>query len=177
MSLASSFIGVFIDEAYNLNLSALVAHVNKHVVVEEYAVILTRIKASKKNVKFKTWLRCNREGKIKLLSEKSGQRAHESTRLQACPFVVIVKLNIIDERWYVDSIKNSEHNHDSSLAVAHSALRKLVMISAVQQEIARQFRIDIFSSQIFTSLRLDIDEETSLFKRTNIYNVRARIWR
>ena len=53
MFLTSLFIDVFIDEVYNLNLSALVAHVNKHAVVEKYAVILTRIKTSKKNVKFK----------------------------------------------------------------------------------------------------------------------------
>ena len=53
MSLTLLFIDVFIDEVYNLNLSALVVHVNKHVVVEEYAVILIRIKALKKNVKFK----------------------------------------------------------------------------------------------------------------------------
>ena len=53
MFLTLLFIDVFIDEAYNLNLSALIVHVNKHVVVKEYAVILTRIKTSKKNVKFK----------------------------------------------------------------------------------------------------------------------------
>ena len=51
------------------------------------------------------------------------------------------------------------------------------MTSAVHQEIAHQSRIGVSSSQILTGLRLDTDEETPLFKRTDIYNAKARIRR
>ena len=101
MPLAPPPIGVPANGAYNLDLPTLIEHVNKHAAAEGYAVVLARTKASKKNVKFKAWLRCDRGGKPKTLSEGAGQRAHGSTRLQACPFIAIAKLNVLDERWYI----------------------------------------------------------------------------
>ena len=59
MPLAPPSIGVPADGAYNLDLPTLVAHVNEHAVTEGYAVVIARTKPSKKDVKFKPWLRCN----------------------------------------------------------------------------------------------------------------------
>lgn len=47
----------------------------------------------------------------------------------------------------------------------------------VRKTIAQQVRVEVASNQILTSLRLDIDQENPLFKRSNIYNVKTNIRR
>ncbi len=54
-------------------------------------------------------------------------------------------LNTDDDRWCVTEGKVSAHNHEPSIAGAHSALRKLAMTSAIQQEIDRQHRTELSS--------------------------------
>lgn len=51
------------------------------------------------------------------------------------------------------------------------------MTSAAHQEIAHQHRIDSSSNLILTELRLDADEATPIFKRSDIYNAKSRIKR
>ena len=48
MPLTSSSIDISDDDTVNLDLEMLVKHVNKHVVAEEYAVNIARIKTSKR---------------------------------------------------------------------------------------------------------------------------------
>lgn len=47
----------------------------------------------------------------------------------------------------------------------------------VRKTIAQQVRVGAASNQILTSLRLDIDQENPLFKRSDIYNVKTNIRR
>jgi hypothetical protein len=52
-------------------------------------------------------------------------------------------------------MKNSNHNHSFSLADAHSMLRKMTMTSEIKSEISRQLIVQIASSQILSSLRVE----------------------
>jgi hypothetical protein len=67
------------EESFFLNLKDLIAFINKHIDFENYAIVIARFKCSKKNIKNKTILRCDREDKsLDFLNRK---RRHSNTRL------------------------------------------------------------------------------------------------
>jgi hypothetical protein len=85
---------------------------------------------------------------------------------------------------------NSQHNHESILAEAHSILRNLIMTSEIKSEISRQIVIQTSFSKILSSLRiLDINEDivdananvekmiNSMIKARDIYNIRTQMRR
>jgi uncharacterized protein YjbI with pentapeptide repeats len=77
MSLASSS-----EESFFSSLKALIAFINSHVDLENYAIVIARFKCSKKSIKNKIILRCDREDKsLDFLSKK---RRHSDTRLIQC---------------------------------------------------------------------------------------------
>ncbi len=71
-------------------------------------------------------IRCDRERKAGLNSEGFGRRLHSDTRLMECSFSAVGKRNE-DGDWYLEVIRNGSHNHTSTLASAHLALRRLAM--------------------------------------------------
>ena len=58
-------ISSLINEKFFLTLKLLIANVNKHVDLEEYAIIIARFNLNKKKIKHKAYLSCNRKKKIK----------------------------------------------------------------------------------------------------------------
>jgi hypothetical protein len=72
------------------SLKALIRTVNIHAEPQEYAVVLTRTKCSKKGVKRKAFLRCDRGEKSFDVAGK--RRVHESSRLIECLFSMTTKL-------------------------------------------------------------------------------------
>ncbi len=134
MSLASSS-----EESFFSSLKNLIAFINRHVDLENYTVVIARFKCSKKNIKNKTVLRCDREDKsLDLLSRK---RRHSDTRLIQCFFSIVTKLNDLSEWIFV--VRDSNHTHDSTLAASHSTLRKMTLIDEVKDQISRQSKVQI----------------------------------
>jgi hypothetical protein len=73
-------------------------------------------------------------------------------------------------------VRDSDHNHDSSISAAHSALRKLAIIDeAVKFDITRQFKIQISLAKILSTLRLN--NEKFIFKTRDLYNLKTKIRR
>jgi hypothetical protein len=79
----------FENQRYD-SLIELVEVVNFHVDSQDYIVVLARIKCLKKEIKRKTFLRCDRERKAVDLREK--KRVHDFSRLINCSFSVTVRL-------------------------------------------------------------------------------------
>ncbi len=75
------------------------------------------------------------------------------------------------------SIKNPTYNHTSTLLESHLALRKLTIIDEIQAKIAKQSRTRITSKQILTTLCIDENSNNSMFKLSDIYNVKVAIRR
>ena len=172
MSLASSLIS---GELYG-DVKLLIQGVNKHADSEVYAVVIARFKKFKKDIDRLVYLRCDRERKTSLNSVGFERRLHSDTRLIKCSFSVVVKRNQ-KGRWYLEIIRNEDHNHTATLAVAHSALRKLVMIAEIRKSITSLIKVKVKSSQILTYLRLNANEDNSLFIRHNIYNAKTYLKR
>ncbi len=168
MSLASSS-----EESFFSSLKNLIAFINRHVDLENYTVVIARFKCSKKNIKNKTVLRCDREDKsLDFLSRK---RRHSNTRLIQCSFSIVTKLNDLSEWIFV--VRDSNHTHDSTLAASHSTLRKMTFIDEVKDQISRQSKVQIALVKILFTLRLNANEENLIYKTRDIYNVKTKIQR
>jgi hypothetical protein len=102
------------DQTFS-TLKELIRSVNEHAELEDYTVVIFRIKKFKLRVRRKTWIKCDREEKSD--ESKERERRHFSSRL----------IEVI----------NSQHNHAFSIVVAHSVLRKMTMIEKIKSEIAR----------------------------------------
>ncbi len=87
MQLTSSF-----EEFIFENLKDLIKFVNTHVDSQNYAIVIARFKCSKKDIKRKMFLRCDRDEKF--LSSLDRKRQHTDTRLIQCSFSVVAKLNL-----------------------------------------------------------------------------------
>jgi biopolymer transport protein ExbB/TolQ len=87
MSLASSS-----EESVFSSLKDLIIFINTHADFEDYAMIIARFKCSKKKIKNKTVLRCDRDDKS--LESLSRNRRHSDTRLIQCSFFIVAKLNV-----------------------------------------------------------------------------------
>jgi hypothetical protein len=82
------------------------------------------------------------------------------------------------------------HNHEASLAEAHSVLRRLAMISEMRNVISRQLTVQMTSTKILSSLQIsnfiteiNFDDSehfyviNSLFNARDIYNVKIQMRR
>ena len=149
-------------------------YINDYTRAQSYAVVIARIKNSKKDDKRKTWIRCDRDEKT---SELTGfdKRQHTAFRLIDCPFLLIFKLKLGFE-WAL-TLKNTTHNHADTLTDSHSVHRKAALTQKMLDIIHNQTRTQTTFDQILSHLRLDIDEEFSLFIRQNIYNVKTHLRR
>lgn len=157
------------------SIEAVVRAVNEHAGPEGYAVIIARTKVSKKGVKRKVWLRCDRGGKIR--EPKGQKRVHGSSRLEDCPFKLTAKrIDEESEEWIL-TVEDASHNHAPTLAGSHPALRKIALDNAAMDAIRRQSRVDVPPAKILSSLRLDQNEENPLFKKQDIYNAKQEIRR
>jgi hypothetical protein len=87
-------------------------------------------------------------------------------------------------------IVRSNHNHSSTLAEAHSALRKIAMTSKIKSEISRQLTVQVFASKVLSGIRIpnsiiDVDFSNSensrvinsMFRSKDIYNLKAELRR
>lgn len=158
------------------SLEDLIKFVNTHASTQGYAVITARSKLSKKGIKRKVHLRCDRGGKSS--GPLGRKRQHAGTRMTQCPFSIIAKLDPISQRWgFVVHI--AHHNHEPTKASSHPALRKLAYTDEVKSDISRQVQVQTAPGKILSSLRLnaDADEETSLFKARDLYNLKAKMRR
>lgn len=167
-----------------LNLEALLQFINLHAGPQGYAVVLARTKCSKKGVKRKAFVRCNRGGKSPGVHGE--RRIHESSRMIECPFSVVAKLE--DCHWSF-IVRNDQHNYDATLPGSYPKLRKLALTKQVQIEIARQTKIQVFlsspifedsrlinqiaPSKILSGLRLGANKESPMFKARDVYNAKA----
>ena len=91
--------------------------------------------------------------------------------------------------WFLEVVK-STHNHASTFAGAHPALRKLAMAKEVKSEISRALIVQTAPFKILSSLRvaapttgINFDDPENpyiinpLFKPRDIYNVKAQLRR
>ncbi len=80
------------EESIFENLKDLIRFVNTHADFQNYAIVIARFKISKKDIKHKIFLRCDREEKS--LDSLDRKRRHTNTRLIQCLFSIIAKLNL-----------------------------------------------------------------------------------
>ncbi len=155
------------------SLEALILTVNQHVESEDYAVVKQRFKKSfKTNQIVKIYLRCDREEKSNDKSHEQ-KRKHSSTRLVNCLFFCFA-LNKVDVSWIL-IVRDSSHNHSSTIEKAHSALRKLAIIFDTVSKIDNQSRTQATSAQVFIFMRLE--DEDCILRSRDIYNVKQAIRR
>jgi hypothetical protein len=70
-------------------------------------------------------------------------------------------------------IKTLAHNHSSTLQELHLSLRKLFVLTLeMREQIVIQIAIETSSLQILINLRVNENEDNSLFKTRDIYNQR-----
>lgn len=169
------------------SLEDLLLRVNEHADSRGYAVVLGRTKKSKLKVTRKAWVICDRGTKIR---EPQGQdRRHTSSRALKCPFLVIGKrLDNNTGPWQLDVV-NGAHNHEFSLAGAHSVLRRIAMTDEIKSEIARALIIQTASAKIISGLRIadpttgmndnfeDSQPINLMFKKRDILNLKAQMRR
>ena len=149
-------------------------YTNDYAPAQGYAVVTARTKNSKKGDKRKAWIRCDRGGKT---SGPTGfdRRQHTAFRLIDCPFLLILKLEL-GFGWAL-TLENTTHNHAYTLTGSHSVHRKAALTQKMLDIIYNQMRTQTTFGQILSHLRLDTDEELSLFIRQDIYNVKAHLRR
>ena len=158
-------------------IEVFVFAVNNHVDSKKYAIVIARSKINKKDFKRKIWLRCDRKDKLR--ESKDMKRVHEIIKLQKCFFKAIAKRTNAyenDDDWKL-IVKNSFHNHFSTLFESHSALKKIALNEKIMNNIQRQFKANIVFVQILSILRFDKKEENFMFKSQNIYNAKMKIKR
>ncbi len=160
------------SEGLHCSIELLIKSVNEHAGPQGYAVTKKRSKKSKKGVTMKVWLCCDRAGVAK--AKGLEHRFHTSSRRNECSFEAIAKLNGNEEDltaedgcWHL-SVKCPEHNHSATLLGAHPVHRKATMTSEIIREIEKEVRKSSVAAFILTGLRLDLDEENSIFKPQNI---------
>lgn len=95
------------------SIDLLIKDLNKHAATQGYAVVKGRSKVSKRNVRMKYWINCDRSGEAK--QEGHGHRK-TSSRRNECPFEAIAKLenNVEDELGlgaWIFTVKCPDHNH------------------------------------------------------------------
>ena len=71
------------------SIDLLVSKLNKHAATQDYAIVKDRSKISKRNVRMKYWIHCDRNNKPR--NEGHGHRNTSSRRIE-CPFEAIAKL-------------------------------------------------------------------------------------
>jgi hypothetical protein len=113
------------EESVFSSLKDLIIFINIHVDLEDYAMIIARFKCSKKRIKNKAILRCDRDDKS--LESLNRNRDHSDTRLIQCSFFIVAKLNVDFAEWSF-VVRDSIHIHDFTLSTFHSALRKMTCL-------------------------------------------------
>ena len=169
------------------SLEDLVLRVNEHAGRQGYAVVLGRTKKSKLKVTRKAWLICDRGRKTD--GPRGQDRRHTGSRRIECPFSCVATRENDSGIWFLEVVK-STHNHASTLAGAHPALRKLAMTKEVKSEISRALIVQTAPFKILSSLRvadpttgINFDDPENpyiinpLFKPRDIYNVKAQLRR
>lgn len=176
----------FVESAIFSNLKNLIRSVNKHADLEEYVVVITRIKKSKLKIKRKVWLKCNHEEKTRRLTNET--RRHCDSRLIDCFFNLTIKRDDDTESWVL-KIVISQQNHEFINLELHSALRKMTFDDEMKNDVLRQLMIHIISSRILFTLRLEVvnsinsninsiaNTTNSVFKSRDIYNLKAKLRR
>lgn len=160
------------DEAY-LTLDYLVNAVNEFASAQGYAVVKRRTKTSKKGVLRKAVLICDRGRKFE--AKGYGKRRGIATLKCDCEFQAIAMLGQ-DDMWHL-MIKEPSHNHTSTLAISHPALRKSAMTPQIKQSIETQSNLNIPPQKIIAGLRVDGDDENPRFLAKDIYNAKAMVKR
>ena len=167
------------SEGLHCSIELLIKSVNEHAGPQGYAVTKKRSKKFKKGVTMKVLLCCDRVDVAK--AKGLEHRFHTFSRRNECPFEAIAKLNGNEEDLTAENdcwhlfVKCLEHNHSATLLEAHSVHRKATMTSEIIREIEKKIRKNSVAVFILTELRLDLDEENSIFKSQNIWNARAQI--
>ncbi len=159
-------------------IEQLVKEVNKHAKKQGYSMTRKRSKRSKKGVLMKTWIRCDRGDDED--PKSYGHRITSSKRVD-CPFECIAKLqfNIQDENdlgdWIL-TIEHDDHNHLSTKPSASIVQRNIAMQNPTMlREIQKEFWKDSKASSVLKGLRMDEDDEDSIFKPRDIWNEFARL--
>ncbi len=109
------------------SLKNLIQRVNEHVVFEDYAVMLLRIKKFKLEMKRKVWIICDRNDRLR--NAKDEERRHIINRCIKCSFFLVTKRmhDDDDNSWSLKMI-NDQHNHAFTFADFHSAQRKIFLL-------------------------------------------------
>ncbi len=183
MSFASSE-----DDQIFENLDDLMLRINEHAESQKYACVLHRTKKFKLEVRRKTWIVCDRDRKFK--ESRDQERRHIFSRRIDFSFSSIVKREDDIVNSWVLKVVDFRHNHEASLAKAHSVLRRLTMISEMRNDISRQLIVQMTSTKILSSLQIsnftteiNFDDSehfyviNSLFNARDIYNVKIQMRR
>ncbi len=167
------------SESLHCSIELLIKSVNEHADLQGYAVTKKRFKKFKKDVIMKVWLCCDRVDVTKIKDLK--HHFHTFSRCNECSFEVIAKLNDNEENLTAENdcwhlfVKCLKHNHFVTLLEAHSVHWKMIMTFEIIREIEKKIQKSSVTVFILTELRLDLDEENSIFKSQNIWNARAQI--
>ena len=172
MQLASS------SKNWHLIVDVLMKSMNKYAKTEDYAIHKSRSKKNIDRVINKIWIVCDKKDKLEYKDQE-----HRSifSRVIDCRFECIVKLNDDEKNWSVNenrenwflTIKNFAHNHLFDLFDVHSIHRKTTMTTNVKKKIAKKIRKEFKIFFILIDIRLNENEENSLFKSRDVYNVKA----
>ena len=140
--------------------------------LEEYAVILKRIKKSRHDIFKRAWIICDRERESRDLIDR--QRRHTSSKHVDCSFRMTtwMKKNIRSS-WFWELIMNYHIHEFTSISVY--SIHQRMIISSARFDIIKQFVVQIASSQILSFLQYDdFNEEAAMISRRDIYNLVAQ---
>jgi hypothetical protein len=124
----------FEDRTFD-DLKDLLLYLNQHVNSEDYVIVLKRTKKFKLQVTCKTLIICDRNKKFHERAEE--HRRHDSCKHIKCSFFIIAKLDDENVYSWIFEIRNEEHNHVSSMFVAHFILKQMTMTREIKDEIKR----------------------------------------
>jgi hypothetical protein len=128
--------------------------------------VLLRAKKFKLKVKRKAWIIYDRDEQLK--KARNEERRYTINRCIKCSFFFIAKrLNDNENNSWLLKIVNDRHNHSFTFVEFHFVRRRNVMNADVKNDVSRHLKIQIASSQIISSLRI----ENSI---TNIANINSK---
>ena len=159
------------DDYYDLN--SLIKSVNEFAGAQGYAVVKKRTQVSKKGVLRKAVLMCDRGGNYE--AKGHGIRRGNTTIKTDCPFQAIASLGP-DDMWHL-TVKEPNHNHESSAPISHPSLRKSFMTPQILETIETQSNLNVPPQKIIAGLRVGGDDEDPKFLTKDIYNAKASMKR
>ena len=165
-----NFLSSFEDQFYDF-FKKLITAINEHVARKDYAIVTKRSKKNKKKDLKKIWFICDKD-------RKDRNENHESRKTDIrktdCQFEIVAVFDDELNSWTY-TIKNANHNHSSILSEAHSVHRRAVLTEEMKTIIEAHFKINIAAKNILSAIRLNADDENSLFKARNVYNQRQQL--